>query len=381
MNNWIEKIRDAAIRRFGSDNVMDAVDLSRRVYRGIRLPPLCLQYLLQANVFPLGHIVHMHGPRKTGKSSLALQLVRWMIDSQGWALYIDAENKIPADIAESLLGDEESKRHLLIVRTAVNLEEAKGKEREDALASTIATILDFAKGLQEARRVWNQDKDGPEPCGLIILDSLPLLLPKKDEQKLEASGMAISVAPYGQAWSRAFVKIARELHPAQASFIVINHERQEISFTGPYAKIITPGPRTLGYQTIFELRVRPASGFEQQDLFLPIQLTAQTSSIGRPNRHVPYVRLSWAEYKEFTFEWDDADIKLCASEPRFEELGMGQLQTWGESYRGTFVQNLLGKKKASAEEILAAMRGNEELMQRLYKLWNIMEREVVNGKT
>ena len=71
---------------------------------GIALPSLCLRYLSHQEAFALGRTLTLSGLFRSNKTSLAFEIMRWVLTYKGIGWYNDVERKDSPGMRESLMG-------------------------------------------------------------------------------------------------------------------------------------------------------------------------------------------------------------------------------------------------------------------------------------
>lgn len=90
-------------KRVGRHNVMVDRDASARKY-GLEIPSLALQYVLHANVLFMESVILLDGPPNSHKSSLALEIARWVIGAGGYGRVFDTEAKADSGLDDLIIG-------------------------------------------------------------------------------------------------------------------------------------------------------------------------------------------------------------------------------------------------------------------------------------
>jgi hypothetical protein len=78
------------------------VGKARELVVGIPLPALCLKYLIQSSVLPVGRMYQITGLEGSGKSSLLAELMRWGLIYDGYGMVFEAESKDIAELREAI---------------------------------------------------------------------------------------------------------------------------------------------------------------------------------------------------------------------------------------------------------------------------------------
>jgi hypothetical protein len=164
----------AAKKITGEANSYVATENKMRV---IPIPPICLQWLINSNGWPIGRATSSAGNAKTRKSTFAYQLGAWFLDAYGMVRIIDTENKsnnkVIADMAST--------------SKFSNVEMLP----EQLQLSSVTTIDEWTKLLLESgeERVANfgTPENMPIPS-LEILDSLTGVNSREGQDQLHEDG-------------------------------------------------------------------------------------------------------------------------------------------------------------------------------------------------
>lgn len=166
--------------------------------RGIPIPPLCLQWLINSNVWPLGRITSCAGLPKTNKSTFAYQLAKWFIEAGGIATLIDTENKAAADVLQGIIGSIPADREMLRKRcrqsTATSMEQWQGN---------------LLKQANELKNRFKRADDCPMPF-LNIIDSLTGVNSEAGTDELIANEGGVAQSRVGQQSAKALFQFMRD---------------------------------------------------------------------------------------------------------------------------------------------------------------------------
>lgn len=175
-----------------------------------------LDFIMGGGV-PEGRIIEIYGPEAVGKTSLAYH----MLAQYPLGLYIAIEGTFSADRAR-LFGNRKGQ---LLVR------------RPEWGEQAIGMVIDFAEA----------------GCPLIVVDSVPALIPKKEfmEDDMEKSPEVAAVA---RLLSRKLPKIAAVCESTGSTVVFINQVRDNIGvlWGDPYS---TPGGRALKHFASIRMQV------------------------------------------------------------------------------------------------------------------------------
>jgi len=105
VDDFVDAALDAAVQHFGIEKCYAAADHTR-TFTGIHIPPLCLQWLIESNIWPLGRVTQSGGQFGTQKSTFIFQLIKWYLDAGGMATLVDTENKTSDTLLRSMIPPE-----------------------------------------------------------------------------------------------------------------------------------------------------------------------------------------------------------------------------------------------------------------------------------
>ena len=200
---------------------------------------------------PEGRIIELFGPEASGKTTVALHFIA-EAQRQGYVVYfVDAEHALDMAYAERI-GVDTSK--LLFSQPDYG---------EQAL-ETVRAICDSTTAAK--------DKFGQNIRSLVIIDSVPALVPKGEFEKYAKEGLDSTVAMGGPSRMMAG-KLPLLVGAASRSGVTIcfiNQERDKIGVTfGPTTT--TPGGRALKFFSSLRLKVYRVGNYKQGDTILGIR--------------------------------------------------------------------------------------------------------------
>ena len=169
---------------------------------------------------PMGRVVEIYGPADSGKSAIALQVIR-KLPADRPALYIDAENHLSPSMLTTI-GVKQSKVYLLNV-------------------DTLEAAMEACKLAAPA-------------FGVIVVDSLTALPTKK--QAVTAIGQECAgITSAAQIMPRALSALAPILQKSMCLLVIVNQIREnpEVKFGNPER---IPGGRALKHYAAVRLDVR-----------------------------------------------------------------------------------------------------------------------------
>lgn len=172
---------------------------------------------------PRGRITEVYGPESSGKSTLCLRMIAACQKAGGTAFFIDAEHALDTLWAEKLGVD-------------IDLLAVQQPDHAEAALDTVLLLLKHTK------------------CDLIIIDSVPSLVPKAE---LEGDMESQTVALQARIMSKALRKIVGPLGKTRTALVFVNQIREKI---GSFVKFGTPetqpGGRALKFYSSVRLDIR-----------------------------------------------------------------------------------------------------------------------------
>ena len=171
---------------------------------------------------PKGRIIEIYGPESSGKTTIALSIVREAINAGGTALYVDAENAFDIAYAENM---------------GINVQ-------EDLLISQPSSGQQALQIIERALRTKALD--------VIVVDSVAALTPREE---LEGTMEDMQMGAQARMLSKGLRKINGFIKEANTTVIFINQLRMKIGvmFGNPET---TPGGRALPFFASVRMDVR-----------------------------------------------------------------------------------------------------------------------------
>lgn len=213
------------IDRFGDAVLVESTDVVDVISTG----SISLDVSIGVGGIPRGKITELFGSESSGKTTLAMSVVKNALKLGLKSLYIDAENMLDYGLLKDMVGQEYNKDQLIIL----NPETA-----EDAF-----NMIEMALGSNQFQ--------------LIILDSIGALSPKKEkDDDFEASNVALLSRMVTKFLHRNSSTIAQK----NVALLLLNQVRSKIgSYMGGYE---TPGGHALKHYC--SLRISLSRGQEMK---------------------------------------------------------------------------------------------------------------------
>lgn len=217
-------------KQFGKGAVMKISEAERVPVEAIPTGSLSLDLALGVGGLPRGRVVEIFGPEMSGKSSLALHVIREAQKKEGLCAYIDAEHAFDAEFAKKI-----------------------GVKVEDLLISQPDTgeqALSIAETLVRSNAV-----------DVIVIDSVAALVPRAE---VEGEMGDAQIGLQARLMSSALRKLAGAISKSKTIIIFINQLRMKIGlfFGNPET---TPGGLALKFYSSVRLDVRRGEAIKKGD--------------------------------------------------------------------------------------------------------------------
>jgi len=192
---------------------------------------------------PEGRIIEIFGPEASGKTTLTLHFIA-AAQRRGYVVYfIDAEQALDTAYAE---------------RIGVKLDKLMFSQPDYG-----EQALETARAICEATEAARQ-KHGDGIKSLIVIDSIPALVPKQAFETYEKDGFDATVALGSQArmLSQLLPPLVNKAGKAGVTVVFINQERDKIGVTYG-SPTTTPGGRAVKFFSSLRLKVARIGWYER----------------------------------------------------------------------------------------------------------------------
>ena len=185
---------------------------------------------------PEGRIIEIYGPEASGKTTLTLHFIA-AAQRRGYVVYfIDAEQSLDTTYAE---------------RIGVQLDKLMFSQPDYG-----EQALDTARAICEATEAVQEKHKEHKVKSLIVIDSIPALVPKQAFDTYEKDGFdsTIALGAAARMLSRLLPPLVNKAGKSGVTVVFINQERDKIGVTyGPTTT--TPGGRAVKFFASLRLRV------------------------------------------------------------------------------------------------------------------------------
>jgi recombination protein RecA len=225
----------------GGEAFFDSDDEERYDWEVIDYPCVSLGDATHHWGLPLGRVTQFHGIENSGKSFLAMLMVKETLIKypKAFAIWIDAESSFDREWAE-LLG--------LDLNRVKIIEENSGADVFDRLCGRFNSTGKKVPGALD--RAINGEID----IKIIVLDSIAALVAPAEEGR-NFNEMEMGALP--KFLKRAFTRVRPMLKRADCAFIAINQARDQMGF-GAHG-ITYPGGKTWRHSMDFAIKLHPST--------------------------------------------------------------------------------------------------------------------------
>lgn len=216
---------DAALRKieknFGKGSIMRMGDAADTRIATVSSGSLAIDEALGVGGYPRGRIIEMYGPESSGKTTVALHAVAEVQREGGTAAYIDAENALDPQYAQTL---------------GVNIDDlllSQPDTGEEGLEIADALIASGA-------------------IDIVVIDSVAALVPQAE---IDGEMGDTHVGLQARLMSQALRKLSGEINKTKTIAVFINQIREKVGvmFGNPET---TPGGRALKFYSTIRLEIR-----------------------------------------------------------------------------------------------------------------------------
>jgi len=220
-------------KRFGKGSIMKLSgknEFSKEI-ESVKTGSISLDLALGIGGIPKGRITEIFGPEASGKTTLALHIIRESQKNGGNCVFIDAEHALNSQYAESI-----------------------GIKLEDTLLSQPDTgeqALEICETLVRSNAI-----------DVVVIDSVAALVPRVE---IEGEMGDSHIGLQARLMSQALRKLTAVVSKSNTSIIFINQIREKVGimFGNPE---VTPGGRALKFYTSVRLDIRRIGAIKDGDI-------------------------------------------------------------------------------------------------------------------
>lgn len=377
-------------RQMGAGKVFLGKD-TKRLNVVIPCPSLAWEFMIAANGFPLGVVLHLLAKWGSGKSGLVGEFMRWFIDAGGWGTIEEVESKYSPSWMESIIGPDYDE--------LINFDKCE-------------SLDDWQKKLQYSIKLAQRKMTGtPKEPGLgrtrpfcFAVDSIAGKLAVESQTKIDKEGSAGRGMPAEALSITRYIKsLAGWIDQWPFSVVLVNHLKEKINVEKGVDPRSWSGGSTLGFQETLEIELKkfgsPISTSEADGFYLAMK--CYKNSLGVTGRTI-FTRVLWWEeeqpeggFKQKTvFDWDWSTVKLLNHILHGKDPKTVRLKTLLQEHefhldcpKVSELENIawsksLGMTKDDAlpwHEVGRMIREDQDLMRRLRLALRIREYPLLKG--
>lgn len=315
----IEPIKAAT----GLDGIYLGADLERIIV-GLPLPALCLRYLFQSTIFPLGRVIQFAGPFGSCKSAMLYELMMWHMVYGGGAALAECENKDAVQMRNGILQYNPTWLRRITYGEANKLQEWQSFLTANLIQFQTASDLPGGPG-----------RTIPICCGI---DSLTAVDSAAEIDKVtEAGYSALGYAQQANLITRYMRQgVVHRLRGYPFTIAGTNHLKQQMTAAKPGMPppMKSPGGEAVNFMATFLVEMSRIKDIEREDYEgIRVGLKMAKNSIGPSRKRIESQLLWWQEMdpatgifrQRFAWDWHTATVELLLSfcDPKSHKKTLG----------------------------------------------------------
>lgn len=338
-----------------------------QVLVGLPLPSLAFCYLVSTTIWALSRFTILMGKPGSCKSSLAYEVMRWFFYYNGFAQYVETENKDAEDLRRSIIG-----YHFPNVKA---IPADSMEEWQRAARGCLRTYVDLCEG-KDAQ--WRQ-----HPL-CVAVDTLMGVTTEKSLEKIEDEGCASAgFAQESQLLTRWLRGLKQVLRGQTACFIGINHLKVGMDGMGNQFPVI-PGGDQQKYESSLTLEMRRGKNPDlmiRENIYRKhLTIIAAKNCFGGEGRSIN-VDMYWKTEPEHGnrqvtwFDWYGASVDMLTSlEMGIRKQVLDIVDIQKVQNRGLFWSDTLGIPQDDPQPgwtVGSVLEGRLDLLPAIYALLHI----------
>lgn len=291
-------------KTFEAKGITPVISSANDTLLGIAIPSLAFQYLLGTTALPLSRSFQIVGSEGSYKSTFMYELMRWYIDSGGFAVLIETESKDSGYIRNGIMKWDAERIKRIALQNTISAEQW--------MASVTFTFAHMQKQMQESGNY----------CPFIMcLDSITAVADEDTLEKISKEGHAASGYPTLARNLSAYAKKFTEfLSGFPYTFLFVNHYKPGMD-ASPYSTGVVPGGKSLSFANSITLLLSGDRGKASADGSLHANVIFKTrkNSNGPEGRSINVSLVRWSQadpnYEDehidyVAFDWAASDIQF-----------------------------------------------------------------------
>jgi len=308
LDSLFSRMTETASQELGRADIIVGSEVERLLV-GLYLPALCLRFLLQSTILPLGRIIHITGEEGSCKTAFLVELMRWHMKHGGGGAYIENEHKDSPELRNSIL----EWNPMWLAR----LQWGESHYLEEWM-DLLSCFVNVAKSFQDA-------EDGPGHTVPILfgVDSIMATAPRQTLDKIDKEGHPSLGYPVAARliadYMRAMPDLIRE-YPF--TIVGTNHLKPTTDFMGR-TSYVSPGGKSVKFMETYEIEMHKAPSGDIDTLEfggIRVKFVGRKNGLGPSRKQIVAEMLWW--HQEFDdgvirqrtgWDWDTASVELLLS--------------------------------------------------------------------
>lgn len=377
LDGMFSAMRDAASDALGRNDLVIG-SKADELQVGLPLPALCLRYLAQCDVFPLGRIWQLIGEEGTCKTALLDEILRWHMCFGGGGCIAETENKDAAELRSSILDYNPRWLNRLTIGPCNSLEEWQ---------HFLTVNVNLARGYMDA--AGGPGRTVPMMFGV---DSLTSVDSQKEIEKTQKDGFASrGFGTIAMLISR-FMRqgMARNFRGYPFSLVGTNHLKPS---TDPISGLPTenvPGGKAVPFMATYIISSKRIGDIDLQDYGgVRLRMKMQKNSAGASRKSIEAEFLWWQQplpspdergrtsIQRHGWDWHAASIEFLlkfetteGKKTLFKQIN-DIVDLKARRTNKTVTSEALGLIDAPYRAAGAALEARQDLLNRLYPILGI----------
>lgn len=278
----------------------------------IPLPSLCLEYMFGQNGYPLSRMMHLFGVQHSGKSAMAVEIMRWHLEQNGIGAISETEGKDIPDLRNSLLVH----KHF---QDRVFFNQDPGT---DLWQRRLSYWLKTYKRTADGAKADGVKAQGRKTVFNMIIDSLGAAATSEERDKIDSTGYAGRGHPVNALAISSFMKtLPEKLIDYPISLTFVNHMKPIQDAQGRPG-ISTYGGKSVKFHTTYELEMNRSKSIKQaRSGGIDVSFRLRKNGLGEMDRRIT-ASLLWCnrrnaagELQQYSYwDWHGATIALLLAQ-------------------------------------------------------------------
>jgi len=367
--DFTHKLRDAAIKQFGSDAAPEVSE-----FFGVEGLPLsdnfALQYVLGIDIIPLGRLVSIMGPPGGGKTSFGIWLGKIFMNFPGLFVYKDGERKVSPPQFTSIL-------------------QKSWEDMEAQLFPTpVESVADLVKKLEFYGKFYVKEFPDKVMPVYFLVDSISALTGGKALEKYKRGADEennMQAAHNAKTLTDSIRKFTAVYLAKQPFFIaMITHQKEKIQtgFGASYGKQMDTGTGGVHkdfqatWRLIIETTKRHKESIAEETGGRKVEHTlyADKCGMGEDHRKIKYVTHTYMDdngNRRMDFDFDSSLIWLLLDDLKTSKKWLKDKIGLVKKDAKTYNVNVLKLKDLSMREAGRAINESPELVKAMQKYYRV----------